>query len=69
MHYVRRPPNEQVIYRGIKIAPMSGKRSATANAIRDAPRTKSEITIISSGYHPRCALGRRGASRRAARRA
>jgi hypothetical protein len=33
-----------VIYRGIKIAPMSGKRSATANAIRDALRTKSEQT-------------------------
>jgi hypothetical protein len=31
-----------VIYRGIKIAPMSGKRSATAQAIRDAVRTKSE---------------------------
>jgi hypothetical protein len=31
-----------VIYRGIKIAPMSGKRSATAQAIRDALRTKSE---------------------------
>jgi hypothetical protein len=33
-----------VIYRGIKIAPMSGKRSATAKAIRDALRTKSEQT-------------------------
>jgi hypothetical protein len=31
-----------VVYRGIKIAPMSGKRSATAQAIRDALRTKSE---------------------------
>jgi hypothetical protein len=33
-----------VVYRGIKIAPMSGKRSATAKAIRDALRTKSEQT-------------------------
>jgi hypothetical protein len=31
-----------VVYRGIKIAPMSGKRSATARSIRDALRTKSE---------------------------
>jgi hypothetical protein len=31
-----------VVYRGIKIAPVSGKRSATAQAIRDALRTKSE---------------------------
>jgi hypothetical protein len=31
-----------VVYRGIKIAPMSGKRSATAQAIRDALRTRSE---------------------------
>jgi hypothetical protein len=31
-------------YRGIKIAPMSGKRSATAKAIRDALRIKSEQT-------------------------
>ena len=31
-----------VVYRGIKIAPMNGKRSATAKAIRDALRTKSE---------------------------
>jgi hypothetical protein len=30
-----------VVYRGIKIAPLSGKRSATAQAIRDALRTKS----------------------------
>jgi hypothetical protein len=33
-----------VVYCGIKIAPMSGKRSATAKAIRDALRTKSEQT-------------------------
>jgi hypothetical protein len=33
-----------VIYHGIKIAPMSGKRSATARAIRGALRTKSEQT-------------------------
>lgn len=31
-----------VVYRGIKIAPLSGKRSATAQAILDALRTKSE---------------------------
>ena len=31
-----------VVYRGIKIPPMSGRRSATARAIRDALRTKSE---------------------------
>jgi hypothetical protein len=31
-----------VVYRGIKIVPMSGKRSATAQAIRDGLRTKSE---------------------------
>jgi Arc/MetJ family transcription regulator len=31
-----------VVYRGIKIAPMSGRRSAVAKAIRDALRTKSE---------------------------
>jgi hypothetical protein len=35
---------QAVIYRGIKIAQMSGKRSATAKAIRDALRTKSEQT-------------------------
>lgn len=35
-------PERTVIYRGIKIAPMSGKRSATATAIRDALRVKSE---------------------------
>jgi len=33
-----------VVYRGIKIAPMSGKRSATAKAIRDALRAQSEQT-------------------------
>jgi hypothetical protein len=38
------PPERTVIYRGIKIAPISGKRSATAKAIRDALRTKSEQT-------------------------
>jgi hypothetical protein len=31
-----------VVYRGIKIAPMSGKRSATAQALRDALRTESK---------------------------
>jgi len=31
-----------VVYRGIKIPPMSGRRSATARTIRDALRTKSE---------------------------
>ncbi|MDB6102663.1 MAG: hypothetical protein JWO52_2662 [Gammaproteobacteria bacterium] len=35
-------PERAVVYRGIKIAPISGKRSATAQAIRDALRTKSE---------------------------
>jgi hypothetical protein len=30
------------VYRGIKIAPISGKRSQTAEALRDALRTKSE---------------------------
>lgn len=33
-----------VMYRGIKIEPMSGKRSPTAEAIRDALRIKSERT-------------------------
>jgi len=31
-----------VVYRGIKIPPIVGRRSATAQAIRDAFRTKSE---------------------------
>ena len=31
-----------VIYRGIKIAPMTGKRSPLAQAIHDGLRTKSE---------------------------
>jgi len=31
-----------VVYRGIKIAPMSGKRSATAQALRDALQTESK---------------------------
>jgi hypothetical protein len=31
-----------VLYRGIKIPPISGRRSATAQAIRDALRMKSE---------------------------
>ena len=31
-----------VIYRGIKIPPIAGRRSATAQAIRDAFRTKAE---------------------------
>jgi hypothetical protein len=31
-----------VVYRGIKIAPMTGKRSAVAKAIRDALRARSE---------------------------
>jgi hypothetical protein len=39
-HAIRSATAERtVIYRGIKIAPMSGKRFATANAIRDALRT------------------------------
>lgn len=33
-----------VVYRGIKIEPMGGKRSPTAEAIRDALRIKSERT-------------------------
>lgn len=40
----RAAPERTVVYRGIKIAPMSGRRSATAQAIRDALRTKSEQT-------------------------
>ena len=32
-----------VVYRGIKIAPIAGKRSPTAQAIRDALRTKPEV--------------------------
>jgi hypothetical protein len=35
-------PEHGVVYRGIKIAPISGKRSATAQAIREVLRTKSE---------------------------
>jgi hypothetical protein len=31
-----------VVYRGIKIAPITGKRSAIAKAIRDALRARSE---------------------------
>lgn len=31
-----------VVYHGIKIAPIAGKRSPVAEAIRDALRTKSE---------------------------
>lgn len=31
-----------LVYRGIKIAPISGKRSPTAEAIREALRTTSE---------------------------
>jgi hypothetical protein len=31
-----------VVYRGVKIAPVSGKGSAAAQAIRDALRTKSD---------------------------
>jgi hypothetical protein len=31
-----------VVYHGIKIAPIAGKRSPIAQAIRDALRTKSE---------------------------
>jgi len=39
----RAPSGEStVIYRGIKIAPVNGKRSATAKAIRDALQAKSE---------------------------
>ena len=32
----------EVVYRGIKIAPITGKRSAIAKAIRDALRARSE---------------------------
>jgi hypothetical protein len=35
-------PERAVIYRGIKIAPISGRRSALARAIRDSLRDKSE---------------------------
>jgi hypothetical protein len=31
-----------VVYRGIKVPPIKGRRSPTAQAIRDALRTKSE---------------------------
>jgi hypothetical protein len=31
-----------IVYRGIKIPPIAGRRSATAQAIRDAFRTQSE---------------------------
>ena len=37
-------PERTVVYHGIKIPPMMGKRSATAKAIRDALRKKSEQT-------------------------
>jgi len=37
-------PERTVVYHGIKIPPMMGKRSATAKAIRDALRRKSEQT-------------------------
>ena len=36
------PPERPVVYRGIKIAPMIGKRSKIAEAIRDGLRTNSE---------------------------
>lgn len=37
------PPGEPaVVYRGIKIAPIAGKRSKTAKAIRAALQAKSE---------------------------
>jgi hypothetical protein len=32
----------EIVYRGIKIAPMTGKRSPVAKALRDALRLKSE---------------------------
>ena len=31
-----------LVYRGIKIAPLAGKRSATAKALREALQTKTE---------------------------
>jgi hypothetical protein len=37
-----RSADRTVVYRGIKIAPMAGKRSAVAEAIRDALRMRSE---------------------------
>ena len=43
MHPRRSAPTEPtVVYRGIKIAPMSGKRSDTAKALRDSLREKAE---------------------------
>lgn len=36
------PAERTVTYRGVKIAPMSGKRSPLAQAIRDGLRTKSK---------------------------
>lgn len=36
------PAERAVVYRGIKIAPMNGKRSEIAQAIRDGLRTNSE---------------------------
>jgi hypothetical protein len=35
------PTERTVVYRGIKIAPMSGRRSALAQAIREALRTRT----------------------------
>ena len=34
-----------VFYRGVKITPMTGKRSALAEAIRDGLRSKSEPSL------------------------
>ena len=36
------PAERVVVYRGIKIAPMIGKRSKIAEAIRDGLKTNSE---------------------------
>lgn len=34
-------PERTVVYRGIKIAPLSGKRSETSRVLREALRTRS----------------------------
>lgn len=38
-----RATERPVVYHGVKIAPIAGKRSPVAQAIRDAPRTRSEL--------------------------
>jgi len=49
----RRPTREAertVVCHGIKIAPIAGKRSPTAEAIRDALRTKSESGLAKPAH-------------------